>query len=146
MQRRATRFIPETNKLHYQERLEKLNLPTLAYRRFRGSIIKTYKILRNLYDANSTNSHFELKESNTHGYKFAVKTKLSRTSIRRIFFSLRIANLRNSLPENVVEAPSIDTIKNRFDKHCWERNVLFDVDIDYSNVYALSALLKSKKK
>ena len=33
MQRRATRFIPEINKLEYQEeRLEKLNLPNLAYR------------------------------------------------------------------------------------------------------------------
>ena len=30
-----------------------------------------------MYDANYTNSHFELKESNIHGHKFAVKTKLS---------------------------------------------------------------------
>ena len=65
VQRRATRFIPEINKLDYQERLEKLDQPTLAYRRFRGLIIETYKILRNLYDANCTNSLFELKESNT---------------------------------------------------------------------------------
>ena len=27
----------------------------------------------------------------------------------------------------VVEAPSTDTIKNRFDRHCRERNLLFDV-------------------
>ena len=44
VQRRATHFIPEINKLDYQERLEKLDLPTLAYRRFHGSIIETYKI------------------------------------------------------------------------------------------------------
>ena len=97
MQRRATRFIPEINKLDYQERLEKLNLPTLAYRRFCGSVIETYKTLHNLYDANCTNSLFELKESNTCGHKFAVKTKLSRTSIRQYFFSLRISNLWKSL-------------------------------------------------
>ena len=102
--------------------------------------------MHNLYDASCANSLFELKESNTRGHNFAVKTKLSRTSIRRNFFSLQIANLWNSLPENVVEAPSIDTFKNRFDRHCRERNLLFDVDIDYTNVYALSALLKSKKK
>ena len=41
MQRRATRFIPEINKLDYQERLEKLNLLTWTYTRFRGSIIET---------------------------------------------------------------------------------------------------------
>ena len=94
----------------------------------------------------AVSSRFELKESNTRGHKFAVKTKLSRTSIRRIFFSLQIANLWNSLPENVVEAPNTDTFKNRFDRHFRERDLLFDVVIDYTKVYALSALLKSKKK
>ena len=58
VQRRPTRFIPEINKLDYQERLEKLDLSTLAYRPFRGSIIETYKILHNLHDANCTNSLF----------------------------------------------------------------------------------------
>ena len=47
-------------------------------------------------------------------------------------------------PANVVEAPNTDTFKNSFEKDR-ERNLLFDVDIDYTNVYALSALLKSKK-
>ena len=61
VQRRASRFIPEINKLDYQQRLEKLDLPTLAYKRFRGSIIKTYKILYNSYDANCTDELFELK-------------------------------------------------------------------------------------
>ena len=32
VQRRATHFIPEINENDYQERLEKLDLPTLAYR------------------------------------------------------------------------------------------------------------------
>ena len=146
MQRRATRFIPEINKLDYQERLEKLHLPTLAYRRFRGSIIETYKILHNLYDGNCTNSLFDLKASNKSGHKFAVEKILSTTSIRRNFFSLRIANLWNSLPENVVEAPSTNTFKNRFDRHCRERSLLFDVHTDYNHVYALSTLLKSNKK
>ena len=49
------------NKLDYQERLEMLDLPTLTYRRFRGSIIETYKILHNLYDINCTNSLLNLK-------------------------------------------------------------------------------------
>ena len=80
VQRRATGI----NKLNYQERLEKLDLPTLAYKP--GSIIETYKILHSLYAANCTDSLFKLKESNTHGYKFAVKTKPSGTSIRQISF------------------------------------------------------------
>ena len=141
MQRRATRIIREINKLDYQERVEKLKHATLAYRQSCGSIIETCKILHNLYDTNCTNSLFELKESNKCGHKFAVKTKLSRTSIRQNVFSLRIANLWNSLPENVVEAPSTDTFKNRFDRHCRERNLFFDVDIDCANLYALLSLV-----
>ena len=111
MRRRATHFIPEINKLDYQERLENLDLPTLAYRRFHGSIIETYKILHNLYDADCTNSLFELKESNTHGHKFAVKIKLSRTSIRQNFFSLQLANLWSSLPENVLKHQTVIHLK-----------------------------------
>ena len=62
MQRRVTHFVPEINKLDYQERLEKLNTPTLAYKPFRrGSMIETYKILHSMYDVNCTNSLFELE-------------------------------------------------------------------------------------
>ena len=117
VEKRATRVIPEIDKLDYQERLDNLHLPTLAYRQFRGSVIETYKILHNLYDANCTNSFFELKQSNTRRHKFEVRTKLSKTSIRRIFFSLQKANLWNSLLEYVVEAPKTDEFKNRFDRH-----------------------------
>ena len=117
VEKRATRVIPEIDKLDYQERLDNLHLPTLAYRQFRGSVIETYKILHNLYDANCSNSFFELKQSNTRKHKFEVRKKLSKTSIRRIFFSLQKANLWNSLLEYVVEAPKTDQFKNRFDRH-----------------------------
>ena len=56
--------------------------------------------------------------------------QLSRTSIRQYFLSLQIANLRTSLPENVIEAPTTEMFKNRFDRQCRETNLLFDVDID----------------
>ena len=56
--RRATRSIPEINKLNYQERLDKLYLP----------IIETHTILHNLYDVNCTNRLFELKRSIPRGH------------------------------------------------------------------------------
>ena len=134
MQRRATRFIPEINKLDYQERLEKLNLSTWAYRGFRGSIVETYKILHGLYDANCTNSLYERKGSNKCGHKFAFKTKLSRTSIRRIFQFTNSKFIEQPTREYVAEAPSTDKFKNRFDRRFRERNLLSDVDIVYTNV------------
>ena len=36
-----------------------------------------------------------------------------------IFFSLRVVDLWNSLPESVVSAPRLNSFKNRLDK-CWK--------------------------
>ena len=48
VQKRATNYkqIPEMKNLNYEERLRKLKLPTLGYRRVRGDMIEMYKITR----------------------------------------------------------------------------------------------------
>ena len=43
VQRRATRYVPSLKGLSYKERLCKLKLPTLVYRRVRGDMIETFK-------------------------------------------------------------------------------------------------------
>ena len=50
VQRRATTIIPELKNLSYSERLQKVGLPTLEYRRARGEMIEVYKIIGNIYD------------------------------------------------------------------------------------------------
>ena len=50
VQRRATRYVPDINKLEYQERLEALNLPTLQHRRFRADMIETYKTTHGYFE------------------------------------------------------------------------------------------------
>ena len=52
VQRRATKTLPQLNKLEYIDRLKKLELPCLKYRRLRGDLIGAYKILRGSYDNN----------------------------------------------------------------------------------------------
>jgi hypothetical protein len=42
VQKRATKQIPGFNNLSYHERLKKLKLPTIAYRRIRGDMIDIY--------------------------------------------------------------------------------------------------------
>ena len=51
VQMRATKIIKSIAHLSYEERLKKLKLPTLKYRRIRGDVIETYKILSGQYDA-----------------------------------------------------------------------------------------------
>ena len=46
--------MPCMKKLSYSDRLKKLALPTLTYRRLRGDIIETYKIVHGIYDATAT--------------------------------------------------------------------------------------------
>ena len=48
VQRRATKLVTICKKLPYQERLRKLGLPTLEYRRERADMIQTYKILHGI--------------------------------------------------------------------------------------------------
>ena len=43
VQRRATMLVPKIRNKEYLERLEKLKLPSLAYRRRRGDMIEVYK-------------------------------------------------------------------------------------------------------
>ena len=143
MQRRATRYIPGINKLSYSERLKKLDLPTLAYRRFRGSMIESYKIAHNYYDNESINGIFNYKSSVTRGHNFSLKTKHSKSNLRRNFFTVKVTNIWNSLPAYIAEAPSVDAFKNRFDSLCRQKNLMFELNVDFSDVILLSILIKS---
>ena len=50
VQRRGTRLISTLRDLSYTERLKKLDLLTLKYRRFRGDVIQVYKIIDQIDD------------------------------------------------------------------------------------------------
>ena len=53
VQRRATRYVSDIDKLEYQGRLEALNLPTLQYRRCRVDMIEKYKITHGHFKDNT---------------------------------------------------------------------------------------------
>ena len=92
VQRRATRYVPDINKLKYQERLEVLSLPTLQYRRFRADMT-------------------EMKSTNTRGRQCAMKIRHSNTTIRRNFFAFRVASVWNSLSSDIVGSVSLNAFK-----------------------------------
>ena len=45
-------------------------------------------------------------------------------------FTVRIVNLWNSLPENVVSANTVNTFKNRLDKFWSDRDLVYDYKAD----------------
>ena len=79
VQRRFTKRICDVKEEEYESRLRILRLPSLEYRRARGDMIETFKILHKLYDPNTTSSLFTLNDSScTRGHPL----KLTKNSLR----------------------------------------------------------------
>ena len=53
VQKRATKLVSQVKNLPYKDRLIKLGLPTLVYRRSRGDMIELFKIVSDIYDKNT---------------------------------------------------------------------------------------------
>ena len=66
VQRHFTKSIIGMKNLSYTERLSKLKLPSLEYRRLRGDIIQVYKIVNGDYDPVTTVSLFSITNNNTN--------------------------------------------------------------------------------
>ena len=116
VQRRATKTVPGLATLPYPERLRVLNLPSLIYRRARGDMIETYKYQHNMYDID--NEWFNLRQVTRGHTRKLIKPRCNST-LRLHCFSNRVVNHWNSLPENVVSAPSVNAFKSRLDNH-WQ--------------------------
>jgi hypothetical protein len=117
VQRRATKLVPEIRNMTYPQRLRELKLPSLVYRRARGDMIETYKLLHGLVDS-PQHMPLQLDERGyTRGHCLKLKKRFCRTAIRQHVFSQRVVNPWNGLPEAVVMAPSLNAFKNRLDKH-----------------------------
>ena len=110
-------MVPELRNLEYTDRLKAMKLPSMYYRRDRGDMIECYKFTHNLYKSQSP---FEMEgghNTRTHSLKF--KKHHLHSAVRRHFFSERAVNHWNALPKEVVHAPTLNTFKNRLDKH-WQ--------------------------
>ena len=104
--------------LEYEDRLRRLRLPTLKYRRARGDLIQVYKYLQEINIA--PEGMLPLVEGSvTRGHSLKLVKNRSRTALRANTFSQRIVNLWNNLHNDTVTAPSLNCFKNRLDKE-WE--------------------------
>ena len=124
VQHRATKAIPGLKDLEYNQRLSVLKLPTLSYRRLRGDMIETYKILTGKYDKDVTEGFFKLRQdSDTRGHSLKIFKERPRLESRKHSFAFRVADPWNSLTEDIVQAPSVASFERRLDKH-WRNHPL----------------------
>ena len=125
VQRRATKNIPGFQNHSYKERLQLLDLPTLAYRRLRGSMIEVYKMI-NVYDPEVT-PPLDIRSYRTRGHNQRLYVKpANKLHPKHHSFQHRVVNPWNSLPSDVVNSPNLDTFKNRLDKHWKNLKLKFD--------------------
>ena len=88
IQRRTTKMIPELRDLSYESRLLQCGLTTLENRRLRGDQIEVFKIVNGNEDVD-----------------------------RKYSFSQRVINEWNKLPNDCVNASSVNMFKNKIDRY-----------------------------
>ena len=141
VQRRATKQIPGFKDLTYAQRCRKLKLPTLLYRRVRGDLIETFKILNDDNNAengkyDNTTVKFLIKwrdlgvRVSPRNNSLALFPQQAKKSVRINSFSVRVVKWWNALTDNEVLAPNVNTFKNRIDKFFSGKDIMYDFD-DY---------------
>ncbi len=98
VQRRGTRMLPGMKELAYPDRLLKLKLPSLVYRRLRGGMIEMLKILTAKYDS-EVNNFVRPQAPNTRGHSLKIAKFRPHTTLRKFLFTTRCTDTWNNLPK-----------------------------------------------
>ena len=129
LQRHFTKRISGMRKLSYYERLQKLKLPSLEFRRVRGDLIEVYKMTHNYYDTKSIKSLLTLTSTDSPTRTNGFKLFKPRVNTYIHFFTNRIINKWNGLPSDLVNADGLNAFKNKVDtllkdyKYCTNINI-----------------------
>jgi len=119
IQRRATKLVKGLRKKTYEERLKVLGIYPLHQRRLRGDLIETYKMTGKERVNSIASCFFQMapEVNNLRGHSMKVYVPQCAKTVRKTFFSVRVCNSWNSLPQHVIEAQSTNSFKNRLDKY-----------------------------
>ena len=132
IQKHFTKKIYGMRRKSYHERLKLLKLPSLEYRRLRGDMIEVYKILHGIYDPKTTDKLLTLlpevsitrKTNNLN----LLKKRTNHNPFQN-FFTNRINNTWNALPNDVVNAMNVNSFKNKIDAYF--RSYIYKTDLNF---------------
>jgi len=122
-------MIPVLKNYDYNQRLKACSLPTLRYRRIRGYMIETYK-KTGIYDVEVTHKLYPAHSLVTRGNDLRLLKGCAKYDLRKFYFTNRIVNLWNSLPNNVMLSESLNVFKSRLDKFWRNQDVVYDYRAD----------------
>ena len=125
VQKRATKMVQNLSRLPYEDRLRKLGMFSLRYRRLRGDMIEVFKFVQG-QQSGYLQGMFEFNSLNRgRGHQYKLVMKHSGTRKRQSFFSRRVVSDWNSLPGKIVSAGSLSSFKTRLDRHYKEMDLAF---------------------
>ncbi len=110
-------MIPSLRTKPYEVQLDRLNLFTFEKRRPRGDMIQVFKYLNKFSNVNHSKLFKLQTNSRTRNSGEAFQAKRCNTDTDRSYFSNRVFRHRSSLPAEVVNGESINSIKKRIDPH-----------------------------
>ena len=93
------------------------NFFSLEHRRLRGDLTEVYKIMRGIGQVDSQHIFPKVGESKTRGHRFKVRGERHKKVQRGNFFTQRVVNVWNKLPEVIVEASTILSFKKHLDSY-----------------------------
>lgn len=88
-----------------------ITLPSLEHRRKSQDLCETYKIINHMYKVESGNFFTFSQNTFTRGHDKKLEKKHTRTDVRKFFFSNRVIDPWNNLPQSAVSAPSLNSFK-----------------------------------
>ena len=133
VQERAVRMVSNRRGTTYEERLKNVGLTTLRERRERGDAIETFKALKGFSridrqewfhvsgpDARATRRTTSVTEEGETRRADSLYGKRSNLEVRKHFFTTRVVDLWNGLPDDVREQKTINGFKTAYDR--WKQN------------------------
>jgi len=110
----------------YSERLKLCKLPTLHYRQIRGDMIELYKILLGKYDVAIIQHVTKECNYSTRGNDLRLEKSRTKYDLRKYYFTNRVVNIWNSLPNHVVLCDTVNTFnKSRLDKFWQYQDIVY---------------------
>jgi hypothetical protein len=116
VQRRFTKRINGLTDLTYADRLRRLGLQSLEYRRLVFDLCMVFSICNKLVDLEFNDFFTPARTRSTRGHEWKLVVPSANSNVRKYFFANRVVPVWNSLPNEVVTSPTISSFKSRLGK------------------------------
>ena len=106
--------MPELKGRNYIDKLKSMQIAYTTLQTYTG-MIETYKIVSGKYDSLAAPMLPSPHSYVTRGHDLRLKKNGARYDLRKFFFTNRVVNIWNSLPDYVVHADTVNCFKSRLD-------------------------------